>query len=45
MVHFIMSQEGHGIWNYIDDVLCVALPSKINATFTGIIALVGSNSQ
>ena len=33
VVRFIMSQEGHGIWNYIDDFLCVSLPSKINATF------------
>ena len=29
-----MKQEGHSIWNYIDDFLCVALPSKINAIFT-----------
>ena len=28
-----MKQEGHSIWNYIDDFLCVALPSKINGTF------------
>ena len=33
MVRFIMSQEGHGIWNYIDDCICVSLPSKIEATF------------
>ena len=33
-VRFIMKQEGHSIWNYIDDFLCVALPSKINGTFT-----------
>ena len=33
-VRFIMSQEGHGIWNYIDDFLCVSLPSKIDATFS-----------
>ena len=33
-VRFIMSQEGHGIWNYIYDFLCVSLPSKINVTFT-----------
>ena len=32
-VRCIMRQEGHGIWNYIDDFLCVSLPSKINATF------------
>ena len=29
-----MSQEGHSIWNYIDDFLCVSLPSKIGQTFT-----------
>ena len=28
-----MKREGHSIWNYIDDFLCVSLPSKINATF------------
>ena len=33
-VCFIMSQEGHSIWNYIDDFLCVYLPSKIGQTFT-----------
>ena len=33
VVRFIMSQEGHAIWNYIDDFLCVSLSSKINATF------------
>ena len=33
-VHFIMSQEGHSIWNYIDDFFCVSLPSKIGQTFT-----------
>ena len=32
-VCLILKQEGHGIWNYIDDVLCVTLTSKINATF------------
>ena len=32
-VRFIMSQEGHGIWNYIDNLLCVSLPSKIDVTF------------
>ena len=29
VVHFIMKQEGHGIWNYIDDFLCVSLLSQI----------------
>ena len=28
-----MRQEGHSIWNYIDDFLCVSLPSKIGQTF------------
>ena len=28
------SQEGHSIWNYIDDLLCVSLPSKIGKLFT-----------
>ena len=28
-----MKQEGHQIWNYIDDFLCVALPSKIQHSF------------
>ena len=28
-----MRQEGHSIWNYIDDFLCVSLPSKIGKTF------------
>ena len=32
-VRFIMKQEGHGIWNYIDDFLCVSLPSKIDKTY------------
>ena len=32
-VRFIMNQEGHSVWNYIDDVLCVSLPSKIGQTF------------
>ena len=32
-VHFIMNQEGHGIWNYIDDFLCVSLLSKIEYTY------------
>ena len=33
-VCFIMKQEGHGIWNYIDDFLCVSLPSKMENTYT-----------
>ena len=32
-VCFIMRQEGHSIWNYIDNFLCVSLPSKIGKTF------------
>ena len=32
-LRFIMTQEGHSIWNYIDDFLCVSLPSKIDKTF------------
>ena len=32
-VRYIMKQEGHQIWNYIDDFLCVALPSKIQHSF------------
>ena len=28
-----MAQEGHNIWNYIDDFLCVSLPSKIDRTY------------
>ena len=31
---FIMTQEGHKIWNYIDDLLCVSLPSKINHSYS-----------
>ena len=33
-VHFIMKQEGHSIWNYIDNFLCISLPSKIGKTYT-----------
>ena len=32
VVRFSMRQECHGIWNYIDDFLCVSLPSKIDNT-------------
>ena len=32
-VRFIMRQEGHSIWNCIDDFLCVSIPSKIGKTF------------
>ena len=32
-IRFIMAQEGHNIWNYIDDFLCISLPSKINHTY------------
>ena len=28
-----MDQEGHNIWNYSDDFLCISLPSKINSTY------------
>ena len=28
-IRYIMNLEGHQIWNYIDDFLCVSLPSKI----------------
>ena len=39
MVRFIMRQEGHSIWNYIDDFLCVSVPSKIVKTFTRLQSL------
>ena len=32
-VRFIMKKEGHQVWNYIDDFLCISLPSKINETY------------
>ena len=32
-VRFIMKEEGHQVWNYIDDFLCISLPSKINETY------------
>ena len=38
-VRFIMTSEGHKIWNYIDDFLCVSLPSKINDSYTRLQAL------
>ena len=40
-VRFIMTQEGHSIWNYIDDFLCVSLPSKIHTTFSRLQELLG----
>ena len=33
-VRYIMSQEGHSVWNYIDDFLCISVPSKIEKTYT-----------
>ena len=33
-VRFIMNQEGHQVWNYIDDFLCVSLPSKISKIYS-----------
>ena len=38
-VRFIMTQEGHKIWNYIDDFLCVSLPSKINHSYSRLQSL------
>ena len=32
-IRFIMAQEKHSIWNYIDDFLCVSTPSKIQASY------------
>ena len=32
-IRFIMAQEKHHIWNYIDDFLCVSTPSKIQASY------------
>ena len=29
-----MNQEDHQVWNYIDDFLCVSLPSKISKIYT-----------
>ena len=29
-----MKQEGHSIWNYIDDFLCVSLSSKIDNIYS-----------
>ena len=43
-VRYIMKQEGHSIWNYIDDFLCIALPSKIDKIYTrlqGLLAELG----
>ena len=33
-VHFIMTQESHQIWNYIDNFLCVPLPAKIKGSYS-----------
>ena len=33
-VRYIMKQEGPQIWNYIDDFLCVAVPSKIQHSYS-----------
>ena len=38
-VRYIMKQEGHQIWNYIDDFLCVALPSKIQHSYVQLQSL------
>ena len=38
-VRFIMTQEGNKIWNYIDDFLCVSLPSKINHSYSRLQSL------
>ena len=38
-VRCIMTSEGHKTWNYIDDFLCVSLPSKINHTYTRLQSL------
>ena len=35
-----MNQEGHQIWNYIDDFLCVSLPSKISKIYTRLQGLI-----
>ena len=35
-VCFLMAQEGHNIWNYINDFLCISLPSKINYTYVRV---------
>ena len=32
-VRFMMRKEGHQVWNYIDDFLCISLPSKINQSY------------
>ena len=40
-VRFIMTSEGHKIWNYIDDFLCVSLPSKINHSYSRLQSLLG----
>ena len=40
MLRFIMKQEGYGISNHTDDILCVSLPSKINTTYITEIATI-----
>ena len=40
-VRSIMTSEGHKIWNYIDDFLCVSLPSKINHSYGRLQSLLG----
>ena len=32
-IRFMMTQENHVIWNYIDDFLCVSTPSKIHGSY------------
>ena len=32
-IRFIMNQENHTIWNYIDDFLCVSTPEKIQSFY------------
>ena len=50
-VCLIMTSKGHKIWNYIDDFLCVSLPSKINhsygrlQSFLGELGLTVSNKK
>ena len=43
-IRFIMSQENHVIWNYIDDFLSVSTPSKIRRSYVrmqGLLAELG----
>ena len=32
-IRFIMNQENHTIWNYIDDFLCVSTPAKFQSSY------------